>query len=116
VASLDPTAANFESSDHMLLYIIEFFHSSLTSVETKWQESLLSVTGSKCSVKALPRTGHEGPKGLSLTLVLDGGVGGQCHALAALLPGRTRYPMYRMLGGPQGQSGWVQKILAPTGF
>ena len=38
------------------------------------------------------------------------GVGGQRHAPAALLPGKTRYPMYRRLGGPQGQSGWVQKI------
>jgi hypothetical protein len=26
------------------------------------------------------------------------GVGGQCHALAALPPGNTRYPLYRRLG------------------
>jgi hypothetical protein len=35
----------------------------------------------------------------SLTSALDG-VGGQRHALAALPPGKTRYPLYRRLGGP----------------
>jgi hypothetical protein len=44
------------------------------------------------------------------------GVGGQRHALAALPPGKTWYPLYRRLGGPQGQSGWVQKILLLPGF
>ena len=39
-----------------------------------------------------------------------GGVSGQQHALAALLPlGKTQYPFYRRLGGPQGLSGWVEK-------
>ena len=36
-----------------------------------------------------------------------GWVGGQCHNLAALPPGKTRYPLYRRLGGPQGWPGWV---------
>jgi len=32
-------------------------------------------------------------------------------------PGKeTQYPLYRRLGGYQGQSGWVQKILSPLGF
>jgi len=46
---------------------------------------------------------------LSLTSALDG-VGGQYHAPAVLSPGKTRYPLYRRAGGPQGQSGWVWKI------
>jgi hypothetical protein len=29
-------------------------------------------------------------------------------------PGKTRYPLYRRLGGPQGRSGRVQKISPPT--
>ena len=33
-----------------------------------------------------------------------------------LLPGKTRYPLYRRLGGPQGQSGHVRKISPPPGF
>ena len=33
-----------------------------------------------------------------------------------LPPGKTRYPLYRRLGGPQGWSGWVRKISLPPGF
>jgi hypothetical protein len=44
------------------------------------------------------------------------GVGGQRHAPAVLPTGRTRYPLYRKLGGPQGRLGRVQNILPPPGF
>ena len=44
------------------------------------------------------------------------GVGGQRHAPAALVPGKTRYPLYRRLGGPQGRSGWMLKISTQPGF
>jgi hypothetical protein len=43
-------------------------------------------------------------------------VGGQHHAPAALPLGKTRYPLYRRLGGPQGRSGRVRKISPPTGI
>ena len=66
-----------------------------------------------------PRTSHEDPEGekrysitLSLNSVLDV-VGGQRHAPAALPPGKTWYPLYRRLGGPQGPSGRVRKISPP---
>jgi hypothetical protein len=49
-------------------------------------------------------------------LSIDMGVGGQHHAPAALPPGMTRYPLYRRLDRPQGQSGRVQKISPPPGF
>jgi len=49
---------------------------------------------------------------LPLTSALEG-VGGKRHAPAALPPGKTRYPMYRRLGDPQGRSGRVRKILPP---
>jgi len=59
----------------------------------------------KAKGKVHPRTAQEGPKGklmysytLSLTSALYG-VGGQCHAPAALIPGKTRYPLYRRLFG-----------------
>ena len=68
--------------------------------------------------KPHPITEYEGTEGeqmysstLPLTLALDG-VGGQ-HAPAALPPGKTRYPLYRRLGGPQGRSGQVRKISLP---
>ena len=46
-----------------------------------------------------------------LTSALEG-VGGARYALAILhppLPGKTRYPLYRRLGGPQGRSGRMRK-------
>jgi len=42
-------------------------------------------------------------------------MGGQLHALAALTPEKTRYPLYIMLGGPQGRVGRVRKILPRQG-
>jgi len=51
-----------------------------------------------------------------MTTVLEG-VRAQRHAPAALYPrGKTRYPLYRRLGGPQGRSGQVRKISPPPGF
>jgi len=44
------------------------------------------------------------------------GVGGQCHVLAALHPGKTQYPLYKRLGGRQSRFGQVQKISPPPGF
>ena len=43
-------------------------------------------------------------------------MGGQRHASAALPPGKSRYPFYRRLGGPQGRSGRLRKISPPPGF
>jgi len=44
------------------------------------------------------------------------GLGGQCHAPAALPPLKTRYPLYKKLGGPQGRSERVRKISPPPAF
>ena len=43
-------------------------------------------------------------------------VGGQLHAPAALPPEKSRYPLHRRLGGPQGRSGQVWKISPSPGF
>ena len=43
-------------------------------------------------------------------------MGGQRHTLATLSQGKTWYPLYRRLSGPQGWSGWVRKISPPPGF
>jgi hypothetical protein len=40
-------------------------------------------------------------------------VGGQRHATAALPPGKTRYPLYRGLGVPQGRTGRVRQMPLP---
>jgi hypothetical protein len=77
---------------------------------------------SKGKGKVHPGTGHEGPEGLQVysftvrsNAALDG-VGGQRHFLATLPQGKTRYPLYRRLGGSQGRSGWVRKISPPPEF
>ena len=51
-----------------------------------------------------------------LNLSARWGVGGQRHAPAALPPGKTRYPLYGKMGGPQGRSGRVRIILLPPGI
>ena len=45
-----------------------------------------------------------------MTTALEGGEGSASRPGRSLPPGKTRYPLYRRLGGPQGRSGQVQKI------
>ena len=52
---------------------------------------------------------------LPSTSALDG-VGAQRHASAVLPPGKTLYPLYRRLGGPQVRSERVRKFSPPLGF
>jgi hypothetical protein len=99
-----------------LCYTISAMYTSW-AVHTNILIRLYNVKG-----KVHPRTGHEGPEEelrynstLSLTSALDG-VGGQPHAPAALPLRKTRYPLYRRLGGPQGRSGLVQQNLVLTGI
>jgi hypothetical protein len=42
--------------------------------------------------------------------------GGQRHAPAALPPGKTLYPLYGRLGGPQGMCRRLRKISPSPGF
>jgi len=44
------------------------------------------------------------------------GVGDQRQSQAALPPGKTRYPLYRRLGGPTVPVWTTAKKLAPPGF
>ena len=44
------------------------------------------------------------------------GVGGQRHAPSNLSLGKTRHPLNRRLGGPQGRSARVRKISRTPGF
>jgi len=43
------------------------------------------------------------------------GVGVSPTPRPPVLPGKTRYPLYRRLGGPRGRSGRVEKLI-PTGI
>jgi len=51
-----------------------------------------------------------------MTTALEGGEGSASRPGRSLPPGKTRYPLYRRLGGPQGRSGEVRKISPPPGF
>jgi len=46
----------------------------------------------------------------------EGGEGSASCPGRSLPPGKTWYPLYKRLGGPQGQSGQAWKILPPPGF
>ena len=65
-------------------------------------------------------TPHRGSRGIALLFHdqrhLEGGEGSVLRPGRSLPPGKTRYPLYRRLGGPQGRSGQVRKISPPPGF
>jgi len=49
----------------------------------------------------------------SLTSALDGGGWSTPRPGCNLPPGKTQYPLYRRLGGPQSQSGQARKSRPP---
>jgi len=51
-----------------------------------------------------------------LTTTLEGGEGSASRPGRSLPPAKTRYTLYRRLGGPQGRSGQVRKISPPPEF
>ena len=51
-----------------------------------------------------------------MTTALEGGEGSASRPGRSLSPKKSRYPLYRRLGEPQGQSRQVRKILPPPGF
>ena len=50
-----------------------------------------------------------------MTAALEGGEWSAARPGRTLLQGKTRYPLYRRQGGPQGRSGRAEN-LAPPGF
>ena len=65
------------------------------------------------------RTAHRGSTGIALRFHDNGTRRGEGLALfpgRSLPPGKTRYPLYRRLIGPQGWSGQARKISSPTGI
>jgi len=51
-----------------------------------------------------------------MTTALEGGERLASRPGRSLPPVKTRYPLYRRLGGPQGRSGQVRKISPPSRF
>jgi hypothetical protein len=50
-----------------------------------------------------------------MTAALEGGEWSAARPGRTLHPGKTRYPFYRGLGGPQGRSGRAENLV-PTGI
>ena len=83
-------------------------------------KKLLRLNEDYRSLKSDPVTGPEWPRGWvevqlysSMTAALEVGEGSASRPGRSLLPGKTRYPFYRRLGGPQGRSGQAEKLV-PT--
>ena len=51
-----------------------------------------------------------------MTTALEGSERSALGPGSSLPPGKTRYPLYRRLGGPQDRSGQVRKISPSPGF
>jgi hypothetical protein len=51
-----------------------------------------------------------------MTTALERGKWSAARPGRTLLPGKTRYPLHRRLGGPQGRSGQVRKSSPPPRF
>ena len=110
-------------------YIVTFYGQVSASVEVLMMNpklcfALRSLTSWFCCSegKVHPITGNEGTEGeyrysysLSLSSALDGG-GLLTPCPSRFAPSITQYPLYRMLGGTQGQSGLVQKIASPPRY
>ena len=50
-----------------------------------------------------------------MTAALEGGDWSAARPGRTLPPGKSRYPLYRRLGGPQGRSGRAENLV-PTGI
>ena len=50
-----------------------------------------------------------------MTAALEGGEWSAARPGRTLRPGQTRYPLYRILGGPQDRSGRAENLV-PTGI
>jgi len=98
---------------------------------SSWQYPPLRTTVSKYGkkkVKCTPvqalglctgRTAHRGSRGIALPFLGHGTRrrwGISVTPGRSLPPGKTRYQLYKRLGGPQGRSGHVRKISPPPGF
>ena len=93
----------------------------------KWSRNLRNTARKKVKVTLVQalrlctgRTAHTGSRGIALPFhdhSSTRGARGQHHASAALYPrGKTRYQLYRRLGGTQGRSGRVRNISPPPRF
>ena len=92
------------------------------SIGTLTYEHVVKVKVKVTLVQALRlctgRTAHRGSRGIALPFLDHGtrrGWGVSVTPRPLFTPGKTRYPLYRRLCGPQGRSGQVRKTSPPPG-
>ena len=111
-------------SDHVRQGLFPSTLSTDWSLNWKQSSFAFEVKKVKCTlVQALRlctgRTAHRGSRGIALPFHDHGtrrGEGSASHPGRSLHPGKSRYLLYRRLGGPQVRSGQVWKISPPPGF
>jgi hypothetical protein len=115
--SLKSTSANYKGSTRTQTHQNNTHTQKRNTKQTKQK-----LTEDKGKGKVHPRTRHDGTEGEQMysstvpsTSALDGD-GWSAPRPGRFTPGKTRYPLYRRLGGPQGRSGRVRKISPPPGF
>ena len=104
IRGLDKYVQHDEIHEHLLIYCI------VGKVKCSLVQALRLYIG---------RTAHRGTRGIAL-LFLDHGTRRGWRVSVTprpfFTPGKDPVPLYRRLGGPQGQSGQVRKISPPPGF
>ena len=93
----------------------------VTAADEQYQEGKVKVKVTLVQALRLctGRTAQRGSRGIALPFHDYGtrrGEGSASRSGRSLPPGKTRYPLYRGLGGPQCRSGQERKISSPSGF
>ena len=108
------------SKEFLIFYGIRLFITVFTTARHLflfWKiHTKYTVKKAKFTLEQSMKTQRGHSSTLSLTSALNMG-GWLTPRPGSFTPGnRTRYPLYRRRGGPQGRSGRVRKILPPPGF
>jgi hypothetical protein len=90
-----------------------------TYTDTLWHRSERTCS-KRCVCVCVPVTGpivaQKVGRGIaysSKTAALEGGEGSASCPGCTLPRGKTQYPLYTRLGGPQGRSGWAENLALP---
>jgi hypothetical protein len=101
---------------YLTIFVFFFLIITILRAQFKFKECLYGKG------KGHPITLHQEPRGgvevrlYSFSISALGGGGWSAPHPTVLSPEKTRYSLYRRLGGPQGRSGHVQKISPPPGL
>ena len=126
-ATLEPAHHYTRYHRTIKLWTLSLF-SNLTVHATSFLSGFIAISirgkaGKVALVQALrlcaSRTAHRGSKAIALLFLDHGtrrGEGSASRPGRSLPPGKTRYPLYRRLGGPHGRSGQVRNISPLPGF